>query len=356
MNLFDPFPQRSLILRNRLVVSPMCEYSATDGVPNEWHMVHLGSRAVGGAGAVIAEATAVSAQGRISPQDAGLWNDAQLEAWRPIVRFIKSQGAVAGVQLAHAGRKASTLRPWDGQGPVPAGQGDWPTVAPSALPFDAGWNMPLALDDAGIAAVIADFRATAQLALAAGFQLIELHAAHGYLLHQFLSPLSNRRDDRYGGSFDNRSRIVREIVGAVREVWPAELPLWLRVSATDWAPADGPRGWDVEQSVQLAQQVKPLGVDLVDVSSGGLLPHVTIPLAPGYQVPFAARIRREADIATGAVGLITTAEQAAAIVANGEADVVLMARESLRDPYFPRRAAKRLGAQITAPVQYQRAW
>lgn len=353
MNLFEPFPQRSLSLRNRLVVSPMCEYSAVDGVPNEWHMVHLGSRAVGGAGAVIAEATAVSAQGRISPQDAGLWNDAQVDAWRPIVRFITSQGAVAGVQLAHAGRKASTLRPWDGHGPVPAGQGDWQTVAPSALPFDVGWNMPLALDEAGIGSVIADFRATAQRALAAGFQLIELHAAHGYLLHQFLSPLSNQRDDRYGGSFDNRSRIVREVVTAVREVWPAELPLWLRVSATDWADEGG---WDVEQSVRLAEAVKPLGVDLIDVSSGGLLPHVTIPLAPGYQVPFAARIRREAGIATGAVGLITTAEQAASIVANGEADVVLMARESLRDPYFPRRAAKRLGAQITAPVQYQRAW
>jgi 2,4-dienoyl-CoA reductase-like NADH-dependent reductase (Old Yellow Enzyme family) len=356
MNLFDPFLQRSLSLRNRLIVSPMCEYSAIDGVPNDWHMVHLGSRAVGGAGAVIAEATAVSAQGRISPQDTGLWNQAQVEAWRPIARFIKSQGAVAGVQLAHAGRKASTLRPWEGHGPVPAGQGDWQTVAPSALPFDTGWNIPLALDQAGIEAVIADFRATAQRALAAGFQLIELHAAHGYLLHQFLSPLSNQRSDRYGGSFDNRSRLVREIVVAVREVWPAELPLWLRVSATDWAPADGPRGWDVEQSVQLAREVKPLGVDLVDVSSGGLLPHVTVPLAPGYQVPFAAHIRHEAGIATGAVGMITEAEQAAAIVANGEADVVLIARESLRDPYFPRRAAQLLGAQINAPVQYQRAW
>ena len=356
MNLFDPFPQRSLSLRNRLAVSPMCEYSAIDGVPNDWHMVHLGSRAVGGAGAVIAEATAVSAQGRISPQDTGLWNQAQVEAWQPIARFIKSQGAIAGVQLAHAGRKASTLRPWEGNGPVPAGQGDWQTVAPSALLFDEGWQTPQALDEAGIAAVIADFRATAQRALEAGFELIELHAAHGYLLHEFLSPLSNQRSDRYGGSFDNRSRLVREIVAAVREVWPDELPLWLRVSATDWAPADGPRGWDVEQSVQLAQQVKPLGVDLIDVSSGGLLPHVKIPLAPGYQVPFAARIRREAGIATGAVGLITEAEQAAAIVANGEADVVLLARESLRDPYFPRRAAQLLGAQIKAPVQYQRAW
>jgi 2,4-dienoyl-CoA reductase-like NADH-dependent reductase (Old Yellow Enzyme family) len=353
MNLFDPFPQRSLTLRNRLVVSPMCEYSATDGVPNDWHMVHLGSRAVGGAALVIAEASAVSAQGRISPQDTGLWNQAQLQAWQPITRFIKAQGAIAGMQLAHAGRKASTLRPWDGHGPVPAGQGDWLTVAPSALPFDAGWPAPQALDEAGIQAVIADFRAAAQRALAAGFELIEVHAAHGYLLHQFLSPLSNRRDDRYGGSFENRTRLVREVIVAVREVWPAELPLWLRLSATDWVD-DG--GWDIGQSVELARQVKSLGVDLIDVSSGGLLPHAKIPLAPGYQVPFAAQIRREAGVATGAVGLITGAEQAAQIVANGAADVVLIARESLRDPYFPRRAAQRLGAKIDAPAQYQRAW
>ena len=353
MNLFDPFPQRSLTLRNRLVVSPMCEYSATDGVPNDWHMVHLGSRAVGGAALVIAEASAVSAQGRISPQDTGLWNQTQLQAWQPITRFIKAQGAIAGMQLAHAGRKASTLRPWDGHGPVPAGQDDWRTVAPSALPFDAGWPAPQALDEAGIQAVVADFRAAAQRALAAGFELIEVHAAHGYLLHQFLSPLSNRRDDRYGGSFENRTRLVREVIVAVREVWPAELPLWLRLSATDWV-AEG--GWDIAQSVELARQVKPLGVDLIDVSSGGLLPHAKIPLGPGYQVPFAAQIRREAGIATGAVGLITGAEQAAQIVANDAADVVLIARESLRDPYFPRRAAQLLGAKIETPAQYQRAW
>jgi 2,4-dienoyl-CoA reductase-like NADH-dependent reductase (Old Yellow Enzyme family) len=353
MNLFDPFAQRSLTLRNRLVVSPMCEYSATDGVPNDWHLVHLGSRAVGGAALVIAEASAVSAQGRISPQDTGLWNQQQLQAWQPITRFIRAQGAIAGIQLAHAGRKASTLRPWEGHGPVPAGQGDWPTVAPSALPFEAHWPAPQALDEAGIQAVIADFRAAAHRAVAAGFELIEVHAAHGYLLHQFLSPLSNRREDGYGGSFENRIRLVREVVAAVREVWPAALPLWLRVSATDWADADG---WDVDQSIELARQVKSLGVDLVDVSSGGLLPHAKIPLAPGYQVPFAARIRREAGIATGAVGLITGAEQAAQIVANGDADVVLLARESLRDPYFPRRAAQQLGAKIDPPVQYQRAW
>ena len=353
MHLFDPFTQRSVTLRNRLVVSPMCEYSATDGVPNDWHLVHLGSRAVGGAALVIAEATAVSAQGRISPQDTGLWNDAQLQAWQPITRFIRTQGAIAGMQLAHAGRKASTLRPWDGHGPLPPGQGDWLTVAPSALPFDAGWPAPQALDEAGIRKVIADFRAAAERAVAAGFQLVEIHAAHGYLLHQFLSPLSNRRNDRYGGSFENRTRLVREVIAAVREVWPAELPLWLRVSATDWADEGG---WDIEQSVELARQVKPLGVDLIDVSSGGSLPHAKIPLAPGYQVPFAARIRREADMATGAVGLITGAEQAAQIVANGDADVVLIARESLRDPYFPRRAAAELGASIEAPAQYRRAW
>ena len=353
MNLFDPLTQRSLTLRNRLVVSPMCEYSATDGVPNDWHLVHLGSRAVGGAALVIAEASAVSAQGRISPQDTGLWNDTQLQAWQPITRFIKAQGAIAGIQLAHAGRKASTLRPWDGHGPVPAGQGDWLTVAPSALPFAAGWPAPQVLDEAGIRAVIADFRAAAQRALAAGFELIEVHAAHGYLLHQFLSPLSNRREDAYGGSFENRIRLVREVVVAVREVWPAALPVWLRVSATDWADAGG---WDIGQSVELARQLKPLGVDLIDVSSGGLLPHAKIPLAPGYQVPFAAQIRREAGIATGAVGLITGAEQAAQIVANGDADVVLIARESLRDPYFPRRAAQQLGAKIAPPAQYQRAW
>ena len=352
MKLFEPLPQRSLSLRNRIVVSPMCQYSAIDGMPDHWHLVHLGSRAVGGAGAVIAEATAVSAQGRISPGDTGIWNDAQAVAWRPVTAFIAAQGAVPGVQLAHAGRKASAHRPWDGGGALTPAQGAWTTAAPSALPFDTGWHTPEALDATGIRQLVADFRAAATRALAAGFRLIELHAAHGYLLHQFLSPLSNRREDDYGGSFENRTRLVREVVAAVREVWPAELPLWLRISATDWAEG----GWDIGQSVRLVREVKPLGVDLIDVSSGGLLPHVKIPLGPGYQVPFAASIRREADIATGAVGLITTARQAADIVDNGEADVVLIARESLRDPYFPRRAAQELGAELPAPAQYQRAW
>jgi len=354
MNLFDPLAQRSLSLRHRLVTSPMCQYSATDGLPDDWHRVHLGSRAVGGTALVITEATAVSAQGRITNGDVGLWNEAQVEAWRPIVRFVQSSGALAGVQLAHAGRKASAQRPWEGGGSLPVGQDDWLTVAPSALPFDTGWHTPQALDTAGIQQVIADFRAAAQRALAAGFQLIELHAAHGYLLHQFLSPLSNERTDEYGGSFENRTRIVREVIAAVREVWPAELPLWLRVSATDWAENDA--GWNIEQSVQLAKQVKSLGVDLIDVSSGGTLAHPKIPTGPGYQVPFAARIRREAEIAVGAVGMITEPEQAQAIIANGEADVVLMARESLRDPYFARRAAKALGITLAAPVQYGRAW
>jgi 2,4-dienoyl-CoA reductase-like NADH-dependent reductase (Old Yellow Enzyme family) len=350
--LFEPLPQRGLTLRNRIAVSPMCQYSARDGVPDHWHLVHLGSRAVGGAAAVLAEATAVSAEGRISPQDTGLWNEAQLAAWQPIAAFIAAHGAVPGVQLAHAGRKASTQRPWEGGGPLVAAQGAWTTLAPSAVPFDEGWHVPQALDAAGLRQVVADFRAAAQRALAAGFQLIELHGAHGYLLHQFLSPLSNRRDDDYGGSFENRTRLLREVIAAVREVWPERLPLWLRLSATDWA--DG--GWTAEQSVQLARRVKPLGVDLVDVSSGGLVPHAKIPLGPGYQVPFAAQLRREAGIATGAVGLITTPAQAEGIVADGAADMVSIARESLRDPYFPRRAAHELGASIDAPVQYQRAW
>jgi 2,4-dienoyl-CoA reductase-like NADH-dependent reductase (Old Yellow Enzyme family) len=350
--LFELLPQRGLTLRNRIAVAPMCQYSARDGVPDHWHLVHLGSRAVGGAAAVLAEATAVSAEGRISPQDTGLWNEAQLAAWQPIAAFVAAHGAVPGVQLAHAGRKASTQRPWEGGGPLAAAQGAWTTLAPSAVPFDDGWHVPQALDAAGLRQVVADFRAAAQRALAAGFQLIELHGAHGYLLHQFLSPLSNRRDDDYGGSFDNRTRLLREVTAAVREVWPERLPLWLRISATDWA--DG--GWTVEESVELARQVKPLGVDLVDVSSGGLVPHAKIPLGPGYQVPFAARVRREAGIATSAVGLITTAAQAEGIVADGAADVVSIARESLRDPYFPRRAAHELGASIDAPVQYQRAW
>jgi 2,4-dienoyl-CoA reductase-like NADH-dependent reductase (Old Yellow Enzyme family) len=352
MKLFEPYTQRSQILRNRIVVSPMCQYSAQDGVPNAWHMVHLGSRAVGGAGAVVAEATAVSPEGRISAQDTGIWNDAHVDAWRPITAFLAEHGAVPGVQLAHAGRKASVWRPWEGGGSLAAGQGAWQTVAPSAIPFDNDWHVPQALDIEGIHKVVSDFRAAAVRAKEAGFKLIELHGAHGYLLHQFLSPLSNQRDDEYGGSFENRTRLVREVIGAVRSVWPENLPLWLRISATDWAE----HGWTIDDSVRLASQLSALGVDLVDVSSGGLVPHVKIPLGPGYQVPFAARVRQEAGIATGAVGLITEPAQADGIIAGGAADLVLIARASLRDPYFPRRAAQELGATITPPVQYQRAW
>ncbi|QAU23093.1 NADH:flavin oxidoreductase/NADH oxidase [Dyella sp. M7H15-1] len=352
MKLFEPYSQRSVTLRNRIVISPMCQYSAVDGVPNHWHFTHLGSRAVGGAGAVIAEATAVSPEGRISAYDTGIWNDAQREAWRPIAAFIEAQGAVAGVQLGHAGRKASVFRPWEGGGSLGADQGAWRTVAPSAIPFDAHWHMPQALDAEGIRKVIADFRAAALRAQQAGFKLIELHGAHGYLLHQFLSPLSNHRHDEYGGGFEHRTRLVREVIAAVREVWPVELPLWLRISATDWA--DG--GWSIDESVRLAGELGAWGVDLVDVSSGGLVPHVKIPVGSGYQVPFAARIRQEASIATGAVGLITEPAQADGIIAGGAADVVLIARASLRDPYFPHRAAQELGASMHAPEQYQRAW
>lgn len=350
--LFAPLSQRSLTLRNRLVVSPMCQYSAVDGVPNNWHLVHLGSRAVGGAGLVMTEACAVSPQARISPADTGLWNAAQAEAWHRTSCFLRSREAAVGVQLSHAGRKASVEAPWLGGKGVTAEAGGWTPVAPSALAFREDSPQPRALEPIDIRNVIDDFAAAAQRALDACFQLVEIHAAHGYLLHQFLSPLSNQREDRYGGSFENRTRLLREVLVAVREVWPERLPLWLRISATDWA--DG--GWDIEQSVELARIVKDLGVDLIDVSSGGLVPHARIPVEPGYQVPFSARIRREAGIATGAVGLITRAAQAEKIVADGEADVVLLARELLRDPYFPLRAAHELGANVHVPEQYQRAW
>lgn len=352
MALFDPLAQRSLTLRNRVVVSPMCQYSAVDGVPDDWHLVNLGSRAVGGAALVIAEATGVSPEGRISPADTGLWNDAQARAWARIAAFIGKQGSIAGIQLAHAGRKASTAPPWDGGKAVAEQDGGWQVFAPSALAFNADYPFPQALDEAGIAKGIADFRASAVRALESGFELIELHAAHGYLLHQFLSPLSNLRDDRWGGNFENRTRLVRDTLSALREVWPERYPLWLRISATDWAEG----GWDIEQSIELSRIVRGLGVDLVDVSSGGLVANAKIPVAPGYQVGFAARIRKEAGIATGAVGMITEPQQAQDIIVNGEADVVLLAREELRDPYWPRRAAKALGVEIEAPLQYGRAW
>jgi len=350
--LFDELQIRALTLRNRIAVSPMCQYSCVDGVANEWHFVHLGSRAVGGAALVFTEATAVTADGRISPQDLGIWTDAQAEALAPIVAFVRAQGAAAGVQLAHAGRKASTRRPWDPPGVVPESEGGWARVeAPSAIPFSAEMLVPHAMIEEEIVAVKEKFVAAARRALAAGFQVIELHAAHGYLFHEFLSPLSNTRTDRYGGSFENRTRIVCETAAAVRAVWPETHPLFVRVSATDWT--DG--GWDLPQSIELARALKACGVDLIDASSGGNVATAKIPLGPGYQVPFAEAIRRDAGIATGAVGLITGAAQADEVIRSGQADMVLLARELLRDPYWPMRAATDLGRTMAWPAQYLRA-
>ena len=352
MHLFEPLKLRSVTLRNRIAVSPMCQYSAgPDGRATDWHLVHLGSRALGGAGLVCFEATAVEARGRISPADLGLWEDAQIEPLARIVRFVQQQGAVACLQLAHAGRKGSTAPPWDGGAAVPAAQGGWTPVAPSPVPFSDASPVPEALDAAGIAGIAQAFAAAARRARAAGFQAIEVHAAHGYLVHQFLSPLSNRRTDRHGGSLENRTRLAREVVEAVRRAWPADLPLLVRVSATDWV--DG--GWGVDDTVALSRQLRELGADLVDVSSGGLVPYAKVPVGPGYQTAFAERIRREAGVATGAVGVIVSPEQADHVVRTGQADLVLVAREFLRDPHFPLRAAKALGQEGPWPRQYARA-
>ncbi len=349
--LFSTLPQRSLVLRNRIVVSPMCQYSSTDGFAEDWHLVHLGSFARGGAAVVTAEATAVTPEGRISPRDLGLWSDAHVERLARITRFVGSQGALPGIQLAHAGRKASTVRPWEGRGPVAPDRGGWVPVGPSPEPYADGYTAPTPLDEPGIARVVEAFRAAARRALAAGFRLIEIHAAHGYLIHEFLSPLVNRRTDRWGGPFENRARLMLGIAHAVRTEWPADLPLWVRLSATDWAEG----GWDPDQTVRLATALREAGVDLVDCSGGGLVPWQEIPAAPGYQVPFAERVRREAGIASGAVGLITEPEQADAVVREGRADVVSLAREMLRDPHWPLRAARVLGAEAAWPPQYLRA-
>ena len=349
--LFTPLRLREVTLRNRIAVSPMCQYSAREGVPTSWHLVHLGSRAVGGAGLVIAEASAVSPAGRISPDDSGLWTDAQAEAWAPIARFVADQGAVPGIQLAHAGRKASTDAPWRGGRPVAEGAGGWRPVAPSALRFADDYPLPRELATDELGAVVGAFRDAARRAEQAGFQLVEIHMAHGYLLHQFLSPLTNRRTDGYGGSLENRMRLALEVARAVREAFPVERPVFARISATDWVEG----GWDLEQSVALARALGENGVDVVDCSSGGAVPQAKVPLGPGYQVPFAAAIRERAGIATGAVGLITEPEQAEAIVASGQADLVLFAREMLRDPYWPLHAARALGADVGWPVQYLRA-
>ncbi len=353
--LFDPFTLRSVTLRNRIGVSPMCQYSSEDGLANDWHLVHLGGRAAGGAGLVMAEATAVSPEGRITPGCAGLWADRQVEPLARINRFVKSQGAVPGIQIGHAGRKASAARPWEGGQHLPDDAGGWPTLAPSALAFGAGLpKVPRAMSEDEISWVQGAFRATAARALAAGYEWLELHSAHGYLAHEFLSPLSNRRADAYGGGFDNRIRFLLETTRAVREVWPEPLPLAVRLSCTDWVPG----GWDIEQSIDLARCLKVEGVDLIDCSAGGLVPDAVVPEGPGYQVLFAERVRREAKIATAAVGLITGPAQADEIVRNGRADLVLLARELLRDAEWPLRAARELGqaAALAPPVQYARAW
>lgn len=351
--LFSPLQLRDVQLRNRIGVSPMCQYSSVDGFANDWHLVHLGSRTVGGAGLVMAEATAVTPEGRISPQDLGLWKDEQIEMLARIFRFIAAQGAVPAVQLAHAGRKASTAPPWEGGHAVSEADGGWrPIYGPSASAFDLGDIMPHEIDVTGIRNVVEAFAKAAQRALTAGARMIEIHAAHGYLLHEFLSPLSNQRRDEYGGSFENRTRATREVVRAVRAVWPERLPLLVRISATDWVEG----GWDADQSVELARELKRLGVDMIDCSSGGAVPNARIPIAPGYQVPFAERIRREADLATAAVGMITSPEQANELITNGRADMIFMAREFLREPYWPLKAAVHLGGTAQVPIQYGRAF
>ncbi|MFI9379940.1 NADH:flavin oxidoreductase/NADH oxidase [Kutzneria sp. NPDC052558] len=348
--LLSPFTVRGVTARNRIWVSPMCQYSATDGVPNDWHFMHLGQFAAGGAGLIMTEASAVSPEGRITPYDAGIWNDEQVAAWRRITDFAHAQGAKIGMQLGHAGRKASALRPWEGHGMVPVEEGGWQPVAPSAIPFGEQAT-PRELTEEEIHGIIADFVAGAKRALAAGFDALELHGAHGYLLHQFYSPLSNRRTDGYGGDFDGRVRFVLEVATAVRAAIGDEAPLFTRLSATDWDE----EGWTADDSVRLARLLSDVGVDLIDTSTAGNTPKPKIPIGPGYQVPFAQRIRTEAKVATGAVGLITEPQQAEQIVATGAADVVFLARAALRDPHWPLNAARVLGGEIEWPVQYSRA-
>lgn len=349
--LFSSLPIKSIILKNRIAISPMCQYSAKDGFANDWHLVHLGSRASGGAGLIIQEATAVAPEGRISPEDLGLWNDNQIEKLQTINQFIIGQNSIPGIQLAHAGRKASVSAPWIGNKKLDESQGGWKTVAPSAVGYHSDKKTPVALDKTGIQKVISDFKSATKRALKAGFQVLEIHAAHGYLLHQFLSPLSNFRTDEYGESFENRIRLVLEVLEAVQSEWPKNLPLFVRISATDWA--DG--GWNIDESVQLSKILKEKGVDLIDVSSGGLVSHQQIPLGPNYQVPFAEKIKKETGILTGAVGLITEAIQAEEIISSGKADLVLFARESLRNPNLGLTFAQELKADIQWPKQYDRA-
>ncbi len=352
MHLFEPLTIHDVTFRNRIAVSPMCQYSSEDGFANDWHLVHLGVRAVGGAGLVLTEATAVTPEGRISPDDLGIWKDEHKEPLARIVRFIEQNGAVAGIQLAHAGRKASTAAPWFGDGTLEIEKGGWrPIYAPSPIPFAPDSITPEALDKAGISRIVQAFGDAARRACACGFKVIEIHGAHGYLLGEFLSPLSNRRTDEYGGSFGNRARMLCEVTQAIRKEWPVHLPLFLRISASEWT--DG--GWTIEDSVALARMVRLLGVDLLDCSSGGNIAKAKIPAGPGYQVPFAARVRREGNVLTGAVGMITSAQQADQIIRNGDADMVLLAREFLRDPHWPMHAAQTLGQKMGWPEQYERA-
>lgn len=350
-NLFSPLVIKDITFRNRIAISPMCQYSSTDGFATDWHLVHLGSRAVGGAGLIIQEATAISAEGRISPGDLGIYRDDHIEKLSCITSFIHKQGGVAGIQLAHAGRKASCAVPANGGKQLREEDGGWVTVAPTPISFYEDDRPPLALDSEGVKKVIADFQTGALRALKAGYKVIEIHAAHGYLIHQFLSPISNHRTDKYGGSFENRIRLLLETVNAIKEVWPSYLPLFVRISATDWSEG----GWDIDEAVSLSAILKAKGVDLIDCSSGGAVHNAKVTVGPGYQVPFAHRIKKEAKILTGAVGLITEANQAEEILKNGQADLILIARASLRDPYFPLHAAHILKDDIDWPIQYKRA-
>jgi len=349
--LFTPLVLRSLQLKNRIGVSPMCQYSCTDGMPEMWHAVHLGSRAVGGAGLVMVEASAVSPQGRISPSDMGIWSEAHAAAFAPITQFIRSQGAAAGIQLAHAGRKGSTQVPWIGRRAVTIEDGGWQPLAPSALPFNAEYPLPREMSDQDIAAVVADFGAAAKRCVNAGFDAIEIHAGHGYLLHEFLSPLSNQRSDRYGGSLERRAAVLLAVVRSVRAVWPERLPLFVRLSITDWLDC----GWSVEESIALARWLRDEGVDLIDCSSGSIVPGSQGSMTPGYQVPLAEAVRQRAGVATAAVGLITEAQQAEEALQRGACDLVFLARQLLRDPYWPLRAAESLEGEAAWPVQYLRA-
>ncbi len=349
--LFSTLRLRELTFKNRIFVSPMCQYSSVDGMPTDWHLVHLGSRAVGGAALVMVEATAVSPEGRISPWDSGIWSAEHGRAFSRITRFIKENNSVPAVQLAHAGRKASTDRPWLGGGLVEPSAGGWQPIAPSSVPFDPAHRAPREMSEADIDRAVEQFAASARWSLEGGFEVVELHMAHGYLMHEFLSPLSNHRTDDYGGSLANRMRFPLRVATIVREIWPAAWPVFVRISATDWAEG----GWDLAQSVELSRELKGLGIDLIDCSSGALVPNVKVPVGPSYQVPFAETIRRDAGIATGAVGMITQARQAEEIVATGKADVVLLARQMLRDPYWPLHAANELGVDVEGPVQYGRA-